>query len=223
MRFLGFDISLNHGALVVLDDRSGTFDVDWRYLTTTKKWTDRDRRRSWPLQPLHEDKSVMQVQRLAKIHSYLYDYIYAAYDYDTTDVYAAVEDYAFSKSNGAHQLGEVGGAVRSELWNADIPFRLHDPPSVKKFATGSGVAKKDEMVAAVKKLWPALEDLDVDETTREDLADAFTLAQMARVEYLVRSGTLTLARLTDDERHIFLRTTKSNPVNLLDRPWIRNS
>jgi crossover junction endodeoxyribonuclease RuvC len=64
-----------------------------------------------------------------------------------------IEGYAFDRPNQAHQIGELGGIIRFTLWEAGKLYVEIAPSSMKKFATGTGNASKDEvLVAAVKKL-----------------------------------------------------------------------
>lgn len=65
----------------------------------------------------------------------------------------ALEGYAFGRPNQAHQIGELGGAVRLELWRRGMPYIEVPPSTVKKYATGSGAAKKEQMLAeAIRRL-----------------------------------------------------------------------
>jgi crossover junction endodeoxyribonuclease RuvC len=65
----------------------------------------------------------------------------------------ALEGYAFGRPNQAHQIGELGGTVRLELWRRDMPFIEVPPSTVKKYAAGSGAAKKEQMLAeAIRRL-----------------------------------------------------------------------
>lgn len=59
-----------------------------------------------------------------------------------------VEDYAFSRANQAHQIGEWGGVLRLLLHESGVPWVVIAPNTLKKFATGSGGAGKEEMLAA---------------------------------------------------------------------------
>jgi hypothetical protein len=126
----------------------------------------------------------------------------------------------------------VGGQIRELLWRAGVKFRLHDPLSVKMFAALDGTADKDNMRWSVKHRWGV--DFDrfsppkrtakqkkQDTTSSEDLCDAFTLAKLVRLEALLRAGKRTLQALDNDqERRVFIRTTKAQPINILGREWI---
>lgn len=130
----------------------------------------------------------------------------------------AVEDYAMAAGYRAHQIGEVGGCLRMLVCRAEVPFRLHDPGSVKLFATGRGDADKEDVGRAVVDRW-GVDFRPYGEKVGEDLFDAYVLARMLLTEVRVRAGTLFLRDLTDAERRVFLRVTRARPVNLADRSW----
>jgi crossover junction endodeoxyribonuclease RuvC len=61
------------------------------------------------------------------------------------DILVVLEGYAFSRVNLTH-LGEVVGVVKVALWEAGIPSLVQlTPGGLKKFVSGRGNAKKDEM------------------------------------------------------------------------------
>ena len=62
-----------------------------------------------------------------------------------------LEDYAFAAKGRVFHIGENGGILKSKLFEYDIPTITVAPTSVKKFATGSGRAQKDEIYEAFKK------------------------------------------------------------------------
>lgn len=62
-----------------------------------------------------------------------------------------IENYAFARPNQAHQVGELGGVVRTSLFDAGIEFVEVAPSSVKKYATGKGNASKNAMLVAAGK------------------------------------------------------------------------
>lgn len=65
----------------------------------------------------------------------------------------AIEGYAFARPNQAHQIGELGGVIRHLLWMHTQPWVEVAPKQVKKYATGSGNAGKNEVLtAAVRRL-----------------------------------------------------------------------
>jgi len=217
--FLGFDMSLNHGALIALD-KDGKL-IGSAVLSTTQKDEKRPEVSRIPDHVLaHEDKATLSVKRLDWLKAWVQRSLHAINStIGRRDLYIAIEDYAYAKAKGAHQLGEIGGIVRI-VCAMFAQVRLHDPSTVKVFATGKGNASKDEVIAGVKQRW-GVEPPPYAAATREDFCDAYTLAQMVRVEYLVRSGKVDLQGLPEEDRRNFLRVTPGAPVNLLDRPFVR--
>lgn len=64
-----------------------------------------------------------------------------------------VEGFSFGSPQGATEAGGLGWAVRIALHQAGVPFAVVPPPTLKKYATGSGAAGKDDMkLAALSRL-----------------------------------------------------------------------
>lgn len=82
-----------------------------------------------------------------------------------------LENYAFGRPNQAHQVGELGGVVRVALHEAGIKYVEVTPNQLKKFATGKGGAKKEEVMLGVYKKWQK-------EFPSNDETDAFVLAKI---------------------------------------------
>lgn len=89
-----------------------------------------------------------------------------------------VEDYSLGSPGRISlvRLGEIGGIIRSELFERDWRFVLVRPSSVKQFATGKGNADKPAMIAAARALGTRA-------TINDDEADAFHLRRMAQAAY----------------------------------------
>ena len=56
--------------------------------------------------------------------------------------YVALEGYAYGASGNNFDIGEFVGYIKTMIYLAHIPMRIYDPNSIKKFATGRGVADK---------------------------------------------------------------------------------
>jgi crossover junction endodeoxyribonuclease RuvC len=85
-----------------------------------------------------------------------------------------IEGFSYS-SRGAGvsvQYG-IGWILRAELIKAGLNYYEVPPSSVKKFATGKGNAKKDELVLPIYKRWGFEHESD-------NVRDAFVLAQIAQ-------------------------------------------
>ncbi len=213
-RFLGIDNSLNHGALVLLGE-GGDAPIDWHVYSdkpgVVKKAAPNASR-------LVNEKGDPQLKDIARL-----DYIDGVFNAQLSRMapdYVAIEGYAFDASGRAYQLGEGGGCARLAVWRRDIPLRLHDPTCVKMYAAWNGNADKIEVCKSVRERW-GQDWGHFDDLTEGDLADAYTLARLARVEWQLREGHIKLSDLEHDkERQVFLRTTQAVPTNILGREWL---
>lgn len=225
----GWDISLNHGAVVELKD--GELN-DFFYWTTTASSANKSKNNGSRLKLLKtKDRQLLSIHRLSWIADFL-----SLQAISRRPDYIGLEDYAIRSEQGAHYLGEVGGLARLLCWNSGIRLRLHDPISIKMFTTHDGTAQKDSIERTVKERWGAdFSDYNPplskprkgntkppkqNRTTSEDLADAFAIAKMVHVEVLMRSGNILMNELHQKEIQVFNRVTKTYPVNLLNREWL---
>lgn len=79
-----------------------------------------------------------------------------------------IENYGFANANSLVTLVEIGTIIRYFLWQENIPYIDVPPNSLKKFVTGKGQAKKEEVMMYVLKRW--------DYTSKtNDIADAVGL------------------------------------------------
>lgn len=90
----------------------------------------------------------------------------------STDL-VVIEGYAFARANQAHQMGELGGVLRVMFHEIGLQVLEVAPGQVKKFATGKGSAKKEEIAVAIYKRWGQ-------EFRTNDEADAFVLAMIGK-------------------------------------------
>jgi crossover junction endodeoxyribonuclease RuvC len=92
-----------------------------------------------------------------------------------------IEHYAMNCKFGRESAGELGGVLRVMLYENDYIYYEIPPLRLKQFATGKAKAEKDHILMAVYKKWGI-------EFQKNDEADAFILAQIARAIYMVKSG-----------------------------------
>ena len=59
-----------------------------------------------------------------------------------------IEGYAFGAVGRVFQIAENTGCLKHQLWIESIPHTVYPPTSIKKFATGKGNAKKDQLYEA---------------------------------------------------------------------------
>ena len=64
-----------------------------------------------------------------------------------------LEDYAFSRTNQAHQIGELGGVLRVLIKEMNKKLLIVGTMQLKKFATGKANASKEEIAVAAYKKW----------------------------------------------------------------------
>lgn len=98
-----------------------------------------------------------------------------------------LEGYAFGAHNKAHQIGELGGVIRLLLHDLGVPFVEVPPKSLKKFATGTGNAPKDAMIAH------AIRTFGFDGSDNNE-ADAWLLWHMAQYALGDDMGRRTIKR-----------------------------
>lgn len=86
-----------------------------------------------------------------------------------------VEGYAYVRNVSSFiTLVEVGTVIRSAMYQADMDWVEVPPTVLKKFATGKGNAKKEDMLAAVTSRWGF-------KSYSHDIVDAYALAQMGQL------------------------------------------
>jgi len=228
LKVIGADISLNHGALVEITD--GELSNFW-YWTDVASSASRSKRGYRMVVLNTKDRGLKSIHRLANIERYLYGILEGA-----EPDYIGIEDYAIREEQGAHYLGEVGGISRMLCWKLNIPLRLHDPTSVKMFVAHDGTCQKDSVERAVLDRWGVdfsrfnqpiakpnkkVKQPKQSRRTSEDLCDAFGIAHMVWTEVQLRRGEIAMSSLHEKEIRVFNRVTKTYPVNLLDREWIK--
>jgi crossover junction endodeoxyribonuclease RuvC len=116
-------------------------------------------------------KGLKGPQRLVNLRNQIIESLEAA----SSSVVVIIEGYSFgSRNSHAHALGELGGVVRTALFEASFPY-VDIPPTVRaKFATGRGNAGKSEVVSAVS----ARTGLLWDGPGNEDRCDAWILQEI---------------------------------------------
>lgn len=238
---VGWDQSINHAAAVALD-WDGRVVAAWGYDTKpgiVKSLCEELAHLPGPvaltrLPARYADRAVdasqRHMHRLAWLHQWQTEVVeqikaLAHPDLDGGGPIHTIEDYAYGAAGSAHQVGEVQGSLRLALLQRRAGrIRLHSPTSVKLFACNDGHASKEQVQEAVASRWgflAAAPNVAVQASSlREDLADAFVLARMGWAEQLLRLGELQLKDLHESERRVFLRVTKTNPTNVLDRPLV---
>jgi Holliday junction resolvasome RuvABC endonuclease subunit len=119
------------------------------------------------------------VQRLDDIYSWFYNKLAEIHKNGNTVVNVAMEGTVL-QSQAASILGELAGITKLALFiffdarikpNCALPLQI-PPMTLKKYATGKGTAKKQEMLLQMYKRWGV-------EFTDDNAADAYALARLA--------------------------------------------
>lgn len=156
MTFLGIDQSYSGFAVTVL----GENDHD----TTVK---------SFP-----PGKYKCDADRLLYVQEHLFNIIDAADEIDEV----VMEGYAMASKFGREKAGELGGAVKLELWHHELVPHIVTPTGLKKFVLGSSAGKgKNLMLLGVFKKWGV-------EFNNDNAADSYACAKVA--EALHKGTTL---------------------------------
>ena len=247
---IGIDFSLTSPGVVCLNHKGKVEDCF--YITQVKKFIYNDddvttcgfiedRKKPTKKDPTEEFVEQYKFRRNMALHQMILQHI-DAYVHNST--YIALEGYAFSGKGKVFDIAESTGMLKEKLYKYGCSIRIHDPLSVKLWATGKGNANKYEMVTSARysgfnppeKLFakgsefkktfavgPEPGNILTHDLTGPgvDLCDAYHLAKMLYTELEVRAGRLSLEDLTQSQRDIFNRTTKAYPVNLLARPFIK--
>ena len=89
----------------------------------------------------------------------------------------AIEGYSFASRNSqAFSIGELGGVVRTRLWERNIPYVDIPPTCRAKFATGRGNAAKTEVMSSIS----AKTGMIFAGKGADDMCDAWILEEMCR-------------------------------------------
>lgn len=99
-----------------------------------------------------------------------------------------IEDYAANAKFQIIQMVTIGASIRMMLHRKEVPYCEVAPTDLKKYVTGSGSAKKPDMIRHVALKWGFV-------TKKDDLADAVALAMYANAMYNAMTSEPTLERL----------------------------
>lgn len=124
----------------------------------------------------------------------------------------AIEGYSFASRNSqAHSIGELGGVVRTRLWERNIPYVDIPPTCRAKFATGRGNAAKTEVMSSIS----AKTGLIFSGKGADDMCDAWILEEMCRTRIGISDYTWSATQLSALDKVDWgaltsIQTTKEN-------------
>jgi crossover junction endodeoxyribonuclease RuvC len=141
------------------------------------------------------------VRRLIEIESRLKYIIDSQLLVNTKTDMVVIEEYAWgAKGRATYQIGELGGVIRRMLHHQMVRWIEVNPSHVKKFAAGSGNAKKEQVLMQVYKRWGI-------EFATSDEADAFVLAKIGEVLLGIKTGNWT-GHLTTFQTEVIMELLK---------------
>ncbi|MDD5651324.1 MAG: hypothetical protein PHF86_13075 [Candidatus Nanoarchaeia archaeon] len=142
--------------------------------------------------------------------------------------HAIIEGYAYNAaSRPIFETGGWGELIRYILLVNHIPYRVVDPMSLRSFS-GAYLEKGREdkkyvMYKTALQEQPIIKQFPVNINEMvgpgSDIADAYLAARMLLCELKLRKGLIMLSQIPEHERRVYIRVTKSNPVNILDQDF----
>jgi Holliday junction resolvasome RuvABC endonuclease subunit len=134
------------------------------------------KKRSFPASRYEHD-----IERLADIRRWLTGWFSLQNAGCPIDL-VVMEGYANAAKFGREMAGELGGVVKLVIYDETGRYPLIIPPtSLKKFVTGKGNAKKNEMLLGVYRRWGV-------EFSDDNQADAFSLEKFGEVYLHLQEG-----------------------------------
>ena len=130
-QYLGLDLSLTGSGIVWLRDNEVLYRTT---LTPPKNTRGYDRL-------IYIRKNVIMAAVRARSHG------------QRRQLVGVVEGYAYGAMNKAHDIGELGGVVRTALHEDGYMMLIVPPTTLKKFVTGAGNAKKESMLMHTLNRW----------------------------------------------------------------------
>jgi len=146
--FVGVDPSLTGNAIVIIDER-GEY-IEGKLIASHKDCYLNGEQRVWDV--FNQVKYIANVVRLDSV-------------YIEGLSYMSVSPTLFERCALLY-------SILMFLLEREVKYKIIPPMTLKKFVTGHGHAKKDQMMTAIKDRWGM-------EFTDDNLADAYGLARMA--------------------------------------------
>jgi Holliday junction resolvasome RuvABC endonuclease subunit len=189
-KFVGFDYSMTSPAMCITHD--GTWQNSTTYfLTDRPKYTGIYGKHN-EFQVIGEGHRIWTCaeQRFEQIAARFIEILSwsCGYNFNVTDYFIAIEDYSMGSKGKVFHIAENTGLLKYLLWKYKFNFITVAPTTIKKFATGKGNARKEQMYAQFKqesgldlsKIMGQEGKLDSPVT---DVVDAFYIAKYAKVFY----------------------------------------
>ena len=140
MRIAGVDYSLRCPAVCVFDGNKkfSIADCSFHFICSTKKY---DAKFAHSIHGSLLPEYKHECERYNILSEWVLGLV------DKCD-FVCVEDYAFAAKGKVFHIGENTGILKHKMWSKGINYSTIAPTQIKKFATGMGNARKEDMYAA---------------------------------------------------------------------------
>lgn len=129
---------------------------------------------------ISKDTGILRLQKIKKRIEQFIDIVLSQQQIDLI----VIENYSFSSHGRAtFSIGELGGIIKLLAFEKGIKTILVAPTTLKKYVSGKGNCKKNEMLLAVyKKFGQSFDD--------DNRADAYGLCQIGKFLFINTSADL---------------------------------
>lgn len=138
-------------------------------------------------------------ERYDNISAYfIKEIVKAGFDVPYIHQIIAIEDYSFGSKGRVFNIAENTGLLKHKIWKASLDIHVVAPTRVKKFATGSGAAKKEDMYETfVKDTGVDLNNIMFPDrklaSPVTDIVDAYYIAKYIRIQFCGGSANANTA------------------------------
>lgn len=132
MKYVGLDISTKTGIAIINPDHPKGVTVSTKQVTSTKTGMDR-------AHDIWNQVSILMNEAMPDHYAF------------STSFKIIIEGYGFVRTQNLVPLIEIGTVMRYNLWTDGYKYIDVPPTSLKKFVTGKGNVKKEQMLKEVFK------------------------------------------------------------------------
>ena len=145
--YLCLDVSLNSTGYAVINDNKAL--LNFGFFDYGKTLTEKSK------ELVYHEKTNFQLDKMRIL----------LMEYSISEVFLERFSFgSFGNSSAVSVLAEVTGAIKLFLYNQSIPYHAISPQTVKKFITGNGRAKKEEVYASILESYPSISGCRYDVT-----------------------------------------------------------
>lgn len=220
MIIVGLDYSKNAPGITkaLLDDNFNITNIQYRGFTSVLKTSKLDAN----LVYYHKKNSFdNDYQKAIHMRDNIIEFICS----DGIPDYCAIEGYALNATGRVFDIAESTMCTKLKILELDIPLRIYTPSMIKKSAGVNGNSGKieigDAFVKDTSPHKPNFNHLKQYKSPSEDLVDSYYCMKLLHTELLLRYGIINQKELSLKMNEIMNQVTKSNPVNILTRDFIR--